>query len=134
MTSALRLDASDARPLWRQLEELLAQQIASGSLAPGAPIPSVREMALRLRVNPATVVKAYQRLVEQGLLESRRGDGTYVAGAPPALRASERRRRLAEAATRLATVCSTLGAAREEAHAALDAALDGFANGLKERR
>lgn len=91
-------------------------------------------MALRLRVNPATVVKAYQRLVEQGLLESRRGDGTYVSAAPPALRASERRRLLAEAANRLATVCSTLGAAPEEAHAALDAALEGFAGDSKERR
>lgn len=134
MTAALRLDPTDARPLWRQLEELLARQIASGSLAPGAPIPSVREMALRLRVNPATVVKAYQRLVEQGLLESRRGDGTYVSAAPPALRASERRRLLTEAATRLATVCSTLGAAPEEAHAALDAALDELADDIKERR
>jgi GntR family transcriptional regulator len=119
----LAIDPRDPRPLWRQIEEGIAERIAGSALAAGEVVPSVRELALELRVNPATVAKAFQRLVDQGLLETRRGDGTYVAEAPPALRAAERRARLVAAATRLATLALALGVEREEAHGALDDAL-----------
>ncbi len=124
MTGArVRIDTRDPRPIWRQVQEGLAELVASGAFAPGAPVPSVRELAQRLRINPATVAKAFQKLVEQGVLESRRGDGTYVAERPPTMPPSARRERLVEAATRLAVTAETLAAGAPEAHAALDEAL-----------
>jgi len=60
----LQLDPTDAVPIWRQIEVGVQLLIASGKLAAGAPVPSVRDLARELQVNPATVSKAYQRLVE----------------------------------------------------------------------
>ena len=88
--------------------------IAVGALSPGAGVPSVRDLARELRVNPATVSKAYQRLATAGVLLVRRGDGTYVADEPPRLGPAERRRALREGAIRLTSLAATLGATREE--------------------
>lgn len=122
MNLGLRIDTSDPRPIWRQIEEGVTNQVASGALAAGDAVPSVRDLARELRVNPATVAKAYQRLSDAGLLETRRGDGTYVAEAPPELTRRQRRERMVEAARRLAAVAAALGADRAEAAAALDEA------------
>ena len=95
---------------------------ASGALRPGDPLPSVRDLAREQRINPNTVAKAYQRLVEAGVLETRRGEGTFVAERPPALPAGEKERVLREAASRYASFASTVGASRPEAFAALQQA------------
>lgn len=134
MSRRLRIDTRDPRPIWRQIEEGVVELVGSGLLEPGAPLPSVRELARELRINPNTVVKAYQRLVDQGLVETRRGEGTFVAAAPPPLRVADRRERLVEAATRLASVAGTLDADAEETHAALDEALRRLVRGSKEKR
>ncbi len=118
----LRIDPSDATPIWSQIEEGLRRLVASGALAPGSAVPSVRDLARDLRINPATVAKAYQRLTEAGVLTVRRGDGTYVADSPPAMSRTERARILRDAAARYANLASTLGVAREEAAEALRAA------------
>jgi len=76
---------------------------------------AVRDFARELRVNPATVSKAYQRLTEQGVLEVRRGEGTFVSGSPPALGRAERARLVRDGAARYASLGLTLGASREEA-------------------
>jgi len=123
METRLRVDTHDPRPLWRQIEEGLEQLVGCGSLIAGEAVPSVRELARELRVNPATVAKAFQKLVDRGVLETRRGDGTYVAEEAPDIGAEARRARLVEAATRLATVAATLGASDAESHAALDRAI-----------
>jgi GntR family transcriptional regulator len=117
-----RIDPSDSTPIWSQIEEGLRRLVASGALAPGAVVPSVRDLAKELRVNPATVAKAYQRLTEAGILAVRRGDGTYVADAPPAMSRAERARILREAAGRFADLASTLGVSQEEAQDALQTA------------
>ena len=113
---------ADPRPIWSQIEEGLRRLLASGSLAPGDTVPSVRELATDLRVNPATVSKAYQRLVGAGIMEVRRGDGTYVSAAPPAVRKSEQTRVIRQAAMNFASVAITHGAAIESAREALDQA------------
>ena len=82
----------------------------------------MRDLAREQRINPNTVAKAYQRLVEAGILETRRGEGTFVAERPPAMPAAERARLLREGATRLAMLAVNLGAAQAEAVSALQAA------------
>jgi GntR family transcriptional regulator len=95
------------------------------------PVASVRDMAKGLRVNPATVSKAYQRLTDAGVLEVRRGEGTYVAASPPALGRAERSRVLREGAARYAAAAMMLGAAREEALEELRLAWAELAGGRK---
>ncbi len=106
----LRIDAADPRPIGRQIEEGIHNLVTAGALAPGEPIPSVRDLARDLRVNPNTVAKAFQRLGEAGILEVRRGEGTYVAANPPLPTPAERREKLGEAAARYSTAAATLGA------------------------
>jgi len=111
----VRIDAGDAAPLWKQIEDGIRRLVAKGALAPGAPVPSVRSLASELVVNPATVAKAYQRLADAGVLVVQRGEGTFVADAPPAISRRERAGRVREAAQRYAGVVVTLGVATGEA-------------------
>ncbi len=115
MARTLHVDPSDATPIWSQIEEGIRRLVACGALAAGGPVPSVRELAKDLRVNPATVAKAYQRLTDAGVLTVRRGEGTYVAQAPPAMARGDRNRALREGATRYASLAVTIGATSEEA-------------------
>jgi len=117
--AGLRIDPSSPTPIWSQIEDGVRRLVASGALKPGASVPSVRDLAKDLRINPATVGKAYQRLTDAGVLTVRRGDGTYVADAPPAMSRAERARILREAAGRFADLASTLGVTQEEAQDAL---------------
>lgn len=122
MRAAFPIDPSDPRPIWRQIEESVRNLVASGVLRPSAAVPSVRELARELAVNPATVAKAYQRLADAGVLAVRRGDGTYVATAPPALTTAQLQARLHSEAMRYAGLAASLGATAVQAAAALEAA------------
>ena len=115
MELSLRIDPGDAAPIWRQIEAGLRRLVASGALGPGAAVPSVRELARELQVNPATVSKAYQRLCDASVLTVRRGEGTFVATALPAMANGERHELLGEEALRYALVARTAGADEEEA-------------------
>jgi GntR family transcriptional regulator len=130
-TPHLRIDPAAAAPLWSQIEEGVRRLVASGGLAAGAAVPSVRDLARDLRVNPATVSKAYQRLADAGVLEVRRGDGTYVSAEPPSLPRGQRTRALHDAALRYATVAATFGASREETLEGLRAAWTELMQGKK---
>lgn len=118
----LHVDPRDAVPIWKQIEEGMRRLVASGALKPGAAVPSVRDLARDLQVNPATVVRAYQHLVEAGLLAVKRGEGTFVADSIPSVPKAERGRALAEGALRYASAAITVGASRDEAAHALDSA------------
>jgi GntR family transcriptional regulator len=115
MKRLLGIDFSDAVPIWKQIEDGVRRLVASGSLAPGDAVPSVRELARELRVNPATVSKAYQRLTDSGVLAVRRGEGTFVAHRPADEVDAERRDLLAEQARRFAEAARTMRAGRKEA-------------------
>jgi GntR family transcriptional regulator len=83
----------NSQPIYRQLRDRVVAMILEGVLKEGDPLPSVRHVAAEFRVNPLTVLKGYQQLVEEQLVEKRRGRGMYVsAGAAAALRTDERRR------------------------------------------
>ena len=119
----LRIDPSDAIPIWKQIEEGVQHLIATGTLGPNDPVASVREMARELRVNPLTVSKAYRRLADSGVLTVRRGEGTYVSPKPPAMGTRERRGKLRAAARRYANTAKTLSAGDEESLGAVREAL-----------
>src|SRR5690242_14775340 len=88
---------NDSVPIYRQLRERVVAMILDGALNEGDPLPSVRQVAADFQLNPITVSKAYQELVDDQLVEKRRGLGMYVAeGARHALLHSERERFLRE--------------------------------------
>jgi GntR family transcriptional regulator len=120
MPTLLRIDPRDARPIWRQIEEGVQHLIARGALPAGALVPSVRDLARELQINPATVSKAYQRLTDAGVLSVRRGEGTFVAATPPPANDTRRAGRLREEAVRYASLAATLGASYEEALATFE--------------
>jgi GntR family transcriptional regulator len=126
----IRVNPALPVPIWSQIEDGVRHLVASGALSPGAPLPSVRDLAREQRINPNTVAKAYQRLAEAGVVETRRGEGTFVAERPPALASGERSRTLREGALRYASLAVNLGASRSEASSLLaDAWPDGDGKG-----
>ena len=118
------VDTSSATPIWRQIEDGVRRQVASGRLSVGTAVPSVRELARALRINPATVSKAYRRLTDAGLLTVRRGEGTFVAELPAGDRSEERLRLLADGAAVFTGVARAIGAGRREALRAVEKAWD----------
>jgi GntR family transcriptional regulator len=114
------INPSDAAPIWRQIEEGMRRMISLGALVPGAAVPSVRELAQQLRVNPNTVARAYQRLTDSGLFAVRRGEGTFVAEVPAQLKKSEKHDTLRDAATRYAGTALAVGASVAEASRELE--------------
>jgi GntR family transcriptional regulator len=91
------VDWNDKQPIYRQLRDLVVRRIMDGSFAEGEAVPSVRQVSADYKINHLTVAKAYQELVDTGLLEKRRGLGMFVAdGARSALTADERSRFLDE--------------------------------------
>jgi GntR family transcriptional regulator len=115
----LDVDPTSAVPIWRQIEDGMRRLVASGRLAPGSVVPSVRELAKALRVNPATVSKAYRRLTATGLLAVRRGEGTFVGELDTNELAEERRHLLHDGAATFIRVAASVGASREEATGAV---------------
>ncbi|HEX8152485.1 MAG TPA: GntR family transcriptional regulator [Thermoanaerobaculia bacterium] len=118
------IDPADAAPIWRQIEEGMRRMIALGTLTPGAAVPSVRDLAKSLQVNPNTVARAYQRLTDNGVFAVRRGEGTFVADVPAQLKKSERNETVRDAANRYARTAITVGASLEEATGELESSYD----------
>src|ERR1700737_1904285 len=88
---------NDSQPIYRQLRDRVVAMILEGVLKEGDPLPSVRNVAAEFRLNPLTVLKGYQQLVDEQLVEKRRGLGMFVsAGASKALMKDERQRFLEE--------------------------------------
>lgn len=125
------VNPTNASPIWRQIEEGMRRMIALGALHPGDAVPSVRDLAQQLRVNPNTVARAYQRLTDAGVFAVRRGEGTFVAEEPAQLKKSERSDTLREAAARYAGTALAIGATLDEATAELE---HGFQRLVREHR
>ena len=111
---------NDSTPIYRQLRDRVVAMILDGVLKQGDPLPSVRQVAGDFQINPITVSKAYQELVDENLVEKRRGLGMYVTdGARDALLKSERERFLREEWPTLSARLDRLGLSLKELMAAL---------------
>ena len=101
---------NDGLPIYRQLRDRVVAMILDGVLKEGDPLPSVRTVAAEYRVNPLTVLKGYQQLVDEQLVESRRGRGMFVnEGAQRLLLQGERQRFLEEEWPRVQATIQRLG-------------------------
>ena len=106
---------NDNQPIYRQLRDRVVAMILDAVLKEGDALPSVRNVAAEYRVNPLTVLKGYQQLVDEGLVESKRGLGMFInAGARDLLLQSERQKFLAEEWPRISSTIQRLGLTPEE--------------------
>jgi GntR family transcriptional regulator len=104
-----RVQPGSGEPIYQQLTRQVKQSVATGVLSAGDRLPTVRELAAELVVNPNTVARAYRELERDGVLESMRGRGTFVRAGPPMLGRAERRRRLRPVLEQLIAEARTLG-------------------------
>jgi len=103
-------DWNDSQPIYRQLRDRVVAMILDGVLNEGDPLPSVRNVAAEYRVNPLTVLKGYQQLVDEQLVESRRGRGMFInTGARRLLLKGERERFLADEWPKIQATIQRLG-------------------------
>ncbi len=101
---------NDSQPIYRQLRDRIVAMILDGVLSEGDPLPSVRNVAAEYRVNPITVLKGYQQLVDEQLVETKRGRGMFInAGARDLLLEAERQRFLTEQWPRIHATIQRLG-------------------------
>jgi GntR family transcriptional regulator len=109
------LEWNDNQPIYRQLRDRIAEMILDGALKEGDALPSVRTIAAEYRVNPLTVLKGYQQLVDEQLVESRRGRGMFInEGACSLLLQAERQKFLTEQWPRVYATIQRLGLAAED--------------------
>jgi GntR family transcriptional regulator len=106
---------NDSQPIYRQLRDRVVAMILDGVLKEGDPLPSVRNVAAEYRVNPLTVLKGYQQLVDEGLVATRRGLGMFInTGARGLLLQGERQKFLGEEWPRIHATIQRLGLNAEE--------------------
>jgi GntR family transcriptional regulator len=108
------LDHHSGEPIYRQIVEAIKYRIASGQLAAESQLPSIRDLARALVVNPRTVIKAYEELQQDGVVVLRHGRGVFVTEPRSTLPVRERRRKLEELARRMLSEAACLGAGPEE--------------------
>ncbi len=108
------IHTSSPEPIYRQIVGQIKLAVALGRLAPDDPLPSVRELAQRLVVNPNTVFRAYLELEREGVVYTKRGVGTFVAEWRDMLSLEEKRRILGEALDRVLTEAVHLGITERE--------------------
>jgi GntR family transcriptional regulator len=114
---------NDSEPIYRQIRDRVVAMILDGVLKEGDPLPSVRNVAAEYRVNPLTVLKGYQQLVDEGLVETKRGRGMFInEGARDLLLQGERQKFVAEQWPRVYETIQRLGLTWEELLSAAEAA------------
>jgi len=120
MTSfRIRLDHNSGVPIYRQIISQILYAIARGDLAPGTQLPTVRQLAVELSVNPNTVIKAYKELEIRGNLETQQGTGTFISELGVEISPEEKRRALAGLCRDLVVRAGAYGIALDEVIATL---------------
>lgn len=109
-----QIDPRSPVPLYAQIANRLRVAVATGELPPGSALPSVRNLASTIRVNPATVVQAYRELESAGVVESRQGAGTFVRELPETKREAERQREAQRLVRKLLQEASSMGVTAQD--------------------
>jgi GntR family transcriptional regulator len=104
-----KLDAKSGIPFYRQIIDQIRFGIANGKLAVGEQLPTVRALAVELKINLNTVIKAYKELEIQRVLDSQQGTGTFINASGPALPDNERQEKLRAICSEYVTIASAYG-------------------------
>ena len=120
---ALSIDPKSGVPFYRQIIEQVKFAIASGDLKPGDRLPTVRQLAVDLSINPNTVIRAYRELEIEGMLDTQQGSGTFVSHQRPDIDQLERQRMLGQILTDMLARASAYGLT-----------LDDLLSGLRQRK
>lgn len=118
-----QIDPHSGVPVYRQIMDQVRYHLAAGTLVPGQQLPSIRELARTLAVNPTTIVKAYTELEHENIIDLQRGRGAFIHPHPPTMNPVQRRQRLLQLAEQLAVEARQMGADDEEIHNAIQQAL-----------
>ncbi len=105
----LQVDPHSGVPVYRQMMDQVRYYVAAGTLRPGDQLPSVRELAQNLRVNPTTVVKAYTELQHEGVIELKQGKGAFIAAHAPKMGEREKEAQLRRQARAFAVEAAQMG-------------------------
>jgi GntR family transcriptional regulator len=125
LIDSIQLDFRSGTPIYTQIVEQVKQQVISGELKPGDQLPTVRALALELRVNFNTVARAYRLLDEAGIISTQQGRGTYILEVPSPERTDKLRQQALEALTRdYLSEAFRLGCSQDEINQALKEQLD----------
>jgi GntR family transcriptional regulator len=116
----LHLDHQSGEPIYRQIVEQIKFKVACGELAPMDQLPSIRDLAQQLKINPRTVVRAYDELQSGGLAVCKQGQGVFITDNHGALPTHLRRKAIEDLARRLLAETSRLGADVEEVRRVFD--------------
>jgi GntR family transcriptional regulator len=116
----IRIEPSSSAPIYRQIMDQIRYQIAAGMLKAGDKIPSVRQLAGQLAVNQNTILKVYNELCRERILEVDRGNGTVVASGGPTIPMGERKKAVATLLREAAVQAIHLDIPLEQAHVLLD--------------
>ena len=116
----IRIEPSSSAPIYRQIMDQIRYQIAAGILKAGDKVPSVRQLAGQLAVNQNTILKVYNELCREQILQVDRGNGTIVAEGTPAMPMSERKKTLAGLLRDAAVQAIALQVPGEQAHTLLE--------------
>jgi GntR family transcriptional regulator len=119
----IRVDPSSGVPITRQIVDQIRARCASGALKTGDRLPSVRELARQLAVNQNTILRAYERLTAEGVLELRHGEGTFVAEFSTGRQLKRELVALEEEAARLVRRAETLGLSPDDVRAVVEEAI-----------
>ena len=109
-----RLDSSSGVPVYRQIIDQVTGGVASGALAPGDQLPTVRQASVDMAINPNTVMRAYRELEIRGFLETQQGTGTFISRRKPKSNSAERDRQLTQLAADCVARAGASGFSTEE--------------------
>jgi len=115
MALPIQIDPADATPIYAQLDRAIRVAIATGKMRPGDQLPTVRQLAVDLRVNANTVARVYLALERDGIVATKRGVGTFINDTPRSAQAPHRDRQLRVLADRFLTDAAAIGFTPREA-------------------
>jgi len=122
----LEINPRSSTPIYQQVVDGVKELVARGILVPGERMPTVRELAVELSLNPNTIAKAYQRLEQEGIIETMRSRGTFVAGRMKVLDMEMAEQQLAGLVERVLVEAYHLGLNREDIKQLFEESLDNW--------